>query len=329
MRIKKLSSPGRVLVGVLALLTPAALYAAAGSADAIVVTSTWHVQVGNQAAHKAIQGERFLAGDITINAGDTVVWKARSAEPHTVTFVDGGQPQSQQQLGFFDPGDSAQTTRSPNHVFDETSTYESGVMTTQSSFSALPPFVTLYQKYTLHFPLGTTPGTYTYYCRVHGVMMRGEVHVQAPGSAYPATQADYDAEAALVAQAIVADGRAELRKATALSRSHKVVVGADDGTAMLMRFVKGKVVVHKGDTVKWANPLNGVPHTITFGAPMTTGDPTAAYGHPTRYRGGQLSSGILAPQGSFKVTFKKTGRFAYLCFFHQDLGMRGVVVVKP
>jgi plastocyanin len=326
MRISRMSSPGRVLVAALALLMPAALYAAADSADAFVVTSTWHVQVGNQAAHMAIQGERFLAGDITINAGDTVVWKAASAEPHTVTFVSGGQPQTQQQLSSLDP---VGTPRSTDHQFDGTSTYDSGVMTSLSSLSALPPFVQLYHKYTLHFPLSTTPGTYTYYCLFHGVMMRGEIHVQASGSAYPATQADYNAEAALTAQAIVADGRAEMKKAEALARSHKVIVGADDGLAMVMRFVQGKVVVHKGDTVKWVNPLNGVPHTVTFGAPMTTGDPTAPYGNPARYKGGQLSSGIIAPQGHFKVTFKKAGRFAYRCFFHGDLGMTGVVVVKP
>jgi plastocyanin len=328
MRIRRMSSPGRVLVGVLALLTPVALYAAAGSADAIVVTKAWTVQVGNQAGHQSIQGLQFLPGDITINQGDSVTWKARAGEPHTVTFVDGGQPQSQADLGEFNPGDPTQTTRSSNHTFDATSTYESGVMTTRDSFSALPPFVQLYHRYKLTFPFSTPVGTYTYYCRVHGVMMRGEVHVQAAGSAYPATQEDYDAQAAFMAHAIVADGRAELKTAQALSGSHKVIVGADDGMAMVMRFVKGKVVVHKGDTVKWANKLNGVPHTVTFGGPPA-GDPTAAYGHPGRYRGGKLSSGVIFPQATFKVTFKKVGRFHYHCFFHQDLGMNGLVVVKP
>jgi len=108
------------------------------------------------------------------------------------------------------------------------------------------------------------------------------------------------------------------------------VVGADDGIAMLMRFVKGKVVIHKGETVKWANPLNGIPHTVTFGAPVAPpADPTAPYGHPARYKGGQLSSGVMGPQGTFKVTFKKVGKFPYRCFFHHDLGMKGLVVVKP
>lgn len=333
MHIKKLSTPGRVLIAVLALLTPVAIGATTSTAQAgpSVSPITWTVRVGNQANQMAIQGERFLPGDITINQGDSVTWKARAAEPHTVTFVSGGQPQTQQQLGEFDPGAPAQTTRSSSHDFDGVSTYESGVLTTLSSISALPPFVQLYHQYTLHFPVSTPVGTYTYYCRVHGVMMRGEIHVQAQAAARPASQADYNAEASLLASAIVADGRAELKKARALAGSHKVIVGADDRIAMLMRFVRGKVVIHKGDTVKWANPLNGVPHTVTFGAPVVppAGDPTAAYGNPNKYRGGQLSSGVLAPQGAFKVTFKKVGRFPYRCFFHQDLGMTGVVVVKP
>ena len=325
MRIKKMSSPGRVLVAVLALLTPAALYATANSADAIVATSHWTVRVGNQADHMAIQGERFLPGDITINQGDRITWKARSGEPHTVTFVDGGKPQTQQDLDQLD----FTAPRSSNHQFDAASTYQSGVMTTLDSISALPPFVTLYHRYTLVFPLSTPVGTYTYYCLFHGVMMRGEVHVQAAGSAYPATQSDYDAQSTLVAKAIVADGRAELSRANALSGSHKLIVCADDGTAMLMRFVRGTVVVHKGDTVKFANALNGVPHTVTFGNPPATGDPTAAYGNPNRFRGGRLSSGVIFPQATFKVTFKRVGTFHYHCFFHQPLGMVGKVVVKP
>lgn len=328
MRIKKMSSPGRVLIGVLALLTPAALYAAAGSAHAGVVSSNWTVLVGNQANHRAIQGARFLPGDITIDQGDSVTWQANSAEPHTVTFVNGGQPQTPETLGGFDPGDSSQTTQTASHDFDGSSTYQSGVITTLSSIGALPPFVTLYHSYTLNFPTTVDPGTYTYYCLFHGTMMRGEIHVQAQGAPYPATQSDYDAEAALVSSAIVADGRAEWRQAQALARSHKVIVGADDGTAMLMRFVNGKVVVHKGDTVRFANALNGIPHTVTFGGPPA-GDPTAAYGNPNRFRGGQLSSGVIFPQATFKVTFKKVGTFAYHCFFHQPLGMVGKVVVKP
>jgi plastocyanin len=329
MRMKSIKSPGRVLIASLALLTPFALgEIASSSAQAGSPHSTFTVMVGNQANHRAIQGERFLPGDITINQGDSVTWVANSAEPHTVTFVSGGQPQTPEQLGGFNPGDSSQTTQTADPNFDGSSTYQSGVITTLSSIGALPPFVTLHHSYTLTFPTDLPVGTYTYYCLFHGVMMRGEVHVQTLGSAYPAVQSDYNAEAALVSSAIVADGRAEWKHAKALSRSHKVITGADDGTAMVMRFVKGRIVIHKGETVRFANALNGVPHTVTFGAPPM-GDPTAAYGNPAKFKGGPLSSGVIPPQSTFKVTFKKVGTFHYRCFFHQPLGMVGTVVVKP
>src|SRR5262245_27343075 len=72
MRFKKLSSPGRVLVAVLALLTPVVIGASAGSAHAIPAPVDWTVLVGNQAGGMAIQGQKFLPGDITIDAGDSV-----------------------------------------------------------------------------------------------------------------------------------------------------------------------------------------------------------------------------------------------------------------
>ena len=322
------TSPRRALLAATALAVPVALgVVATGSANATVPPpQTWSVWVGNQANKMAIQGEQFLPGDITIDQGDSVKWVAHSGEPHTVTFVSGGIPQTNADLGQFNPGDPSQTTQSSNHVFDWTSTYESGVLTTLTTFPALTG-VTLHKNYTLQFPVGTPVGTYTYYCRVHGTMMRGEIHVQAQGTAYPATQADYNAQAAFMANAIVADGRAELAKATKASTSHHVILGADDGFAMVMRFVRGKVTVHKGDTVSWTNNMSmGAPHTITFGIP--TGS-LAPYGNHTHFTGKPLSSGVLPPGGSFKVTFDKVGTFSYICLLHSELGMAGTVVVKP
>jgi plastocyanin len=52
-------------------------------------------------------------------------------------------------------------------------------------------------------------------------------------------------------------------------------------------------------------------------------------GHPHNYRGGNLNSGFMTPGMKFKVTFNKVGRFHYVCALHQDMGMKGLVVVKP
>ena len=325
MGFRSLSSHGLVLAGAMALLTPLALVSVGASAQAVSTPVTWHVLVGNQAAHRAIQGEKFLTGDITIDQGDTVTWRANSAEPHTVTFVDGGTPQAT--LPGFSPFDPLQNSAQGGTTMSGTGYFNSGVMSTLDSITLLPPMVALVHSYSLTF---SVPGTYTYYCLVHGVMMRGVVHVQNTGDPYPATQADLNADATFLANAIVADGRRIIADARAASTNHKVVLGGDDGYAMVMRFIKRKVVVHKGGTVRWVNNMSmGAPHTVTFGAPHAGPGILAAYGTPGNYKGGDLSSSIIAPHGKFAVTFKKVGTFHYVCLLHGDLGMRGEVVVKP
>ena len=65
---------------------------------------------------------------------------------------------------------------------------------------------------------------------------------------------------------IVADGRAQWDALKAQARRHKVFLGSDDGVSALMRFVKAKVVIHKGERVKFLNTRSmGTPHTVTFG----------------------------------------------------------------
>jgi plastocyanin len=325
MRIKKLAKPSSVIAAGLALLTPVALSMYAGSANAGTPTSSWTVLVGNQAAHKAIQGEKFLTPDLTIDQGDTVTWQANSAEPHTVTFfADGVQTSTPE----FNPGDPDQATPvADGGDFAPDTAFNSGVLSTVDI--PLLPFGTE-RSYTLHFPSDLPVGTYTYYCLVHGVSMRGEIHVQPAGSAYPQSQADINADAAFLANAIVADGKAQLAQAKKAATNHKVILGTDDMIAMVGRYIKGKVVVHKGDTVKWVNNMSmGAPHTVTIGAPHAGPAVLAPYGNPTHYRTGDLSSGVIAPHGSYKVTFKKAGTYHYYCLFHSELGMKGVVVVKP
>ena len=94
MRMRLLSRPGGVLLAVMALFTPMALGVAGTSAHAAAAPVTWTVLVGSETPNMAVQGERFLPGDVTIDAGDTVTWQANSAEIHTVTFFDGGTVQT-------------------------------------------------------------------------------------------------------------------------------------------------------------------------------------------------------------------------------------------
>lgn len=324
MRTRSLSSPGRVLIGILALLTPVALSAAGTPAHAAPLPQSWTVLVGSQTPDMAVQGQRFLPGDITIDAGDSVTWQANGAEIHTVTFIDGGKPQTT--LPPLDPTDATQITPQGPASMAPATYFNSGLLTTLPTFTPLSP-VPVFPSYTLTFP---DAGTFTYYCLVHGVMMRGVVHVQAADAVYPSSQADIDAEAAWLAGAINADGRALQASTLARSTNHKVFTGADNGVSMVMRFLRHKAVIHKGEKVRFVNNMSmGAPHTVTFGTVPAGLALFAPSGHPTNYRGGNLNSGILPPHSSFTVTFNKVGKFHYLCGLHRDMNMKGVVVVKP
>jgi plastocyanin len=48
---------------------------------------TWHVLVGGQSEHQAVQAEGYYPHVITIDAGDTVVWTLNTVELHGVSFA--------------------------------------------------------------------------------------------------------------------------------------------------------------------------------------------------------------------------------------------------
>ncbi len=283
----------------------------------------WRVLTGSQSADGSISGARFLPGEIWIDQGDTVTWAANSVEPHTVTFFPGnGEP-----AGPFNPGDPAQVTRVGSGVVD--GTYQnSGVLTTVPAgqdFGPFPPFVVPHQDYTLSFP---TAGDFDYYCLVHGVMMKGTVHVAPAGTAYPFTQAQYDAQGAAEARAIRTDGNRLRAAALATASQHHVVMGADDGTAMVMRFLRPSVTVHVGDTVVFDNSTSmGSPHTVTFGE-EPQGPALENYLPSATYGGGDLSS-FVPPGLTFSVTFTAPGTYSYICALHDVQGMSGRVIVRP
>jgi plastocyanin len=314
------TQPLRILIAFLtALFLPLALTgaAAAWSSGAHHESHrTWTVQVGSESHNQAIQGMAFLPKDIYVNAGDTVRWDANSAEIHTVTFLAKGQTLASTQP--FNPGDPKELLKAGGKWYDGTSYYNSGVMTNVSN-SGFPAAV----DYKLGF---SKPGNYVYWCLVHGVMMKGVVHVRPLGTAYPYSQAQYDRQGAKQARAILRDGYHLWHETAEMATKHLVLVGNDDSMAMVMRFVRPTVVVHVGQQVTFTSPGMGAPHTVTFGT-----EPSNVFvplGDPTHFAGGQLNSGLITPGSSFTVTFTKSGTFNYICGLHDYMGMVGKVVVR-
>ena len=131
----------------------------------------------------------------------------------------------------------------------------------------------------------------------------------------------------------------------------------------LMRFMRPTIRIHVGETVEW-NSSDVSGHTITFGeeppdvTPQTPpsakvfADPDGARHAIINSPSDNVHSGFIAQAGHerggvpqapapvaevqppvgvtrFRVTFTSPGTYAYICAFHDDLGMTGQVIVEP
>ena len=312
MRVARSSWMVRMAVGLLGGALAALAISPSANAAQPAASHTWQVAVGEEAAHDAIQGMAFLPGTLWINRGDTIVWTARAGEIHTVTFLASGQP-----LTPFNPGDPTQLFPQGGTSYDGVSYFNSGILTDEVD-SGFPASTT----YSLSFD---TTGDFTYYCLVHGVMMKGVVHVRAAGTHYPFTQAQYNRQSARDRAAIIRDGFRLWHETAEAATNHKVFAGADDGTAMVMRWIGQTVHVRLGSSVTFVNNGMAAPHTVTFGPEQP--NIFVPYGDPTHFAGQPLNSGLFLPGATFTVTFTKKGTFQYICGLHDYLHMVGKVVV--
>jgi plastocyanin len=312
MRVARSSRTLRMVVGLLGGALVALAISPSANAAQPAHAHTWQVAVGEEAAHDAIQGMAFLPGTLWIDKGDTVVWTARAGEIHTVTFLAKGQS-----LSPFNPFDPTQLFPQGGTSYDGVSYFNSGVLSDEVD-SGFPASTT----YSLTFD---TTGDFTYYCLVHGVVMKGVVHVRAAGSDYPFTQAQYNRQAARDRAAIIRDGFKLWRETAEAATNHKVFAGADNGMSMVMRWIGQTVHVRVGSSVTFVNNGMAAPHTVTFGVEQP--NIFVPYGDPTHFSGQPLNSGLFLPGATFTVTFVKKGTYHYICGLHDYLHMVGGVVV--
>ena len=198
-----------VVLLVLALLSSGLPVALAAPVAQSAGPQTFTILVGAEAGIQQLpegpagiwQIMKYYPDTITVNEGDTIVWKINSTEFHTVSFLTPGQATP----GFVIPegGNSQRLLINPQAAFTTTVTTFDG---TQYANSGLlqrnaPPNPT---EYRLAF---SKAGAYNYICIVHPGM-NGKVIVQTKGTAYPKTQAqiDADAKAQIAADQQMAEG---------------------------------------------------------------------------------------------------------------------------
>ncbi len=328
-----------------------------------VTPRTWTVLAGGEAAVTqqeqgpagAWQFMRFYPDTITINAGDTIVWKLKSAEPHTVTFPQPGQMPPD--LVIPEGGGSSRMMFNPLAVFPQGGkSYDGSSLTGSGQLDPGPQFP---KEYSLTF---TQPGTFQYFCAFHS-MMTGKVIVQAAGSSYPKTQEQIDADAAAMLAADTSAASAvqplanmeTTRPGPNGTTVHEVKLGWGNGTMSWMRFGPTFLSIKKGDTVVWVQSDVEMPHTVTFTSgsqepelvlsePQQAGPPKlilnpealAPAGGGTYSGTGYFNSGFLwgvstpipGPR-SYSLTFDTLGTFQYTCILHYMMGMQGSITVHP
>jgi plastocyanin len=305
--------------------------------------------LGAQSADKGKQALAFLSNELWIHVGDGIRWTAATDEIHTVTFLKTGQIRPP----LFAAGNSGPFVGCPNAIPDGSSLDGSTCVTSAP--------LAIGQTYTVNFPMA---GNYKLVCLVHS-RMTGAVHVLPTSQSLPHDQDFYDRQAdnqraTLLADASGLEGQGtsedeEEVRGGQVTAGTAAILGTGGGSqvATVMRFLGATTVVRVGDTVEWTNLAPTVGHTVTFGTepanalppfpPTLPLDPDGVRHAVISSPNQSVNSGVIgspnqetlgAPQlpldfTRFRVTFTSPGTFNYICALHDDIGMKGMVIVHP
>jgi len=228
--------------------------------------ATYTVQVGYSEPANGVNIDAYFPDRLTVHVGDTVKFVQDAAEIHTVTFLAPGQdaPNLESSLPVLDPQVYFPVVPADDS-YDGTSYANSGIMSTDPSYFLDGQPVT---SFSLTF---TKPGSFQYFCVVHGNDMAGTIYVVDPSVKIPApgqvrSQAK-DTISTLLEQVPGTMKAAESAVAPPVDNgdgttTYHVNAGFVSGRIGLMSFFPSQLKVHPGDTVIWH--LVTAPHTITF-----------------------------------------------------------------
>jgi plastocyanin len=215
--------------------------------------------------------------------------------------------------------------------------------------------------YSVQFPAA---GNFKFVCLLHADMT-GIVHVRDLPESLPHDHDFYDHEAQSERTLLLTEAsrigdrrltgghdRAQKNSVAAGTGEIMTTTGAGSQTASLMRFLRQTIVVRVGDTVEWTSLDPSINHTVTFGTEPADPRPPSpdvqltsdgarqtSIGSPAQ----SVNSGFLSPAPQdrpglaqstpgitrFRVTFLSPGAFDYICAVHDQLNMKGTVIVHP
>jgi plastocyanin len=313
------------------------------------LADTWQLQAGAESPDRGRQALAFLPNEVWIHAGDSIRWTFPTHERHTLTFLKPGQTRPP---GF---GPTFGILVGCPGITPDGSSFDGSACVT-SDVLLLDQDKTTPPTYSVTFP---TAGNFKFVCLIHADMT-GVVHVVDPSQALPHEQNFYDREAQSEQARLLADAsgmadRSEDAQGDDVAAGIGEVVtmtGSGSQTVSLMRFVQRTIVVRVGDTVEWTSLDPSINHTVTFGEEPPDPRPPSANVTLTLDGARQavisstsdsVNSGFLSPAPQdranlaqsnpgvtrFRVTFASPGTFNYICAVHDQLDMKGTVIVHP
>lgn len=315
----------------------------------LAAQQSWQAVMGAQSKDMSRQAMAFLPNELWVHEGDSVSWTSHTDEVHTVTFLKLIAPPAATPRPGDPVGCGAPTPITPSGSnYDGTTCVHSGHFVNGGTYSVTFP----------------SAGNFKLVCLAHRDMT-GVVHVLGLDQILPHEQWFYDAQAADQAHDLVSDDdgrrgneeRSEHSRHfsgnTVITTGELVATGGGKQYLAIMRFLPETIRVHVGDTVEWTNIDPTLQHTVTFGAEPPTNqtlvglnaapDPDGAR-HGTLPNatpdGLTLNTGLIvaalqdqANQTALgvtraRVTFLQPGTYNYVCALHDELGMKGKVVVR-
>ena len=337
-----------------ALFTVTAILTA-GVATRTAQAKEWQAIAGAESPDRASEALAFLPNELWVHTLDSIRWTFPTHERHTLTFLKTGQIRPPAFGPIFGVPVGCPGVTPDGSSFDGSACVTTGVLMLGEDTGPTASALT----YSVTFPVA---GNFKFVCLIHADMT-GLVHVLNPSETLPYDQAFYDQEAQGEQTLLLGDASRLQGRGTpggnGQAQSNDVAVGvgeivtttgAGSQTASLMRFLRGTIVVRVGDTVEFTSLDPSINHTVTFGTepvdprPASTnvtltsdGARQATIGSPAD----SVNSGFLSPTPQdranlaqsppgitrFRVTFTSPGMFNYICAVHDQLGMKGTVIV--
>jgi len=329
------------------LIVPQMLW---GAASAPATPQTWFATVGAQTNDKGRQALAFLPNEIWIHAGDSITWRFDADDVHTVTFLTATQPR---------PDFTTLLPPFPNPATFDGSTFVTTPLLVKGTGKET--------TFTVIFPTaGNFKQVCLVHERMTGTVHVLDASETLPHDQDFYDRQAADQRRDLLSDR---DGRIEEAGRQHGDQgehhhsidAHLVTVGVGEisataggsQTLSVVRFIDDQIHIRAGDTVEWNNHDPVTPHTVTFG-----NEPADILGPPSKnvtvdadgalhatissLPADSVHSGLIVappqeligqnfPLGvtRFRVTFTQAGTFPYICALHDNLGMKGMVIVFP